>query len=233
MARGGSFLLAVAALILAATPADAQTFRFQAADGTVHLTNSPTDPRYQRLGGGPAAMLTWAAAPARGFAGFARAIADAARRYGVPETLISAIIRIESNFKPHAVSPKGAQGLMQLMPATASQLGVRNIFDPQENIDGGVRHLRGLMERFAYDLPLALAAYNAGEQAVITSGGIPPYPETRDYVARVLGLYQDVAWTAAAAGEPAAADARPHRVTEVFRVSGPDGTAVYTNIPPR
>ncbi len=232
MARSGLPLLAVAVLLLAAMPADAQTYRFQAGDGTVHFTNSPTDPRYRSMGGGTRPVLALPAPPATQLNAFGSVnafgseIADAARRYGVPESLISAIIRIESNFDSRAVSRKGAQGLMQLMPSTASLLGVRNILDPQENIDGGVRHLRALMERFGHDLPLALAAYNAGEQAVVTSGGIPPYAETRDYVTRVLRLYQG-------GGSSPWASSGSRRISEVYRLSGSDGTAVYTNIPPQ
>jgi soluble lytic murein transglycosylase-like protein len=232
VARSGLLLLAVAVLLLAAAPADAETYRFQAGDGTVHFTNSPTDPRYRNLGGGTPRVLALPAPPAAGLNepggvnAFGIEIADAARRYGVPESLISAIIRIESNFDARAVSPRGAQGLMQLMPSTASLLGVRNIFDPQQNIDGGVRHLRTLMERFGHDLPLALAAYNAGEQAVIASGGIPPYAETRDYITRVLRLYQGGGWSAA--DSPGV-----RRRSEVYRLSSPDGTTIYTNIPSR
>jgi len=99
------------------------------------------------------------------------------------------VIRAESGFNPRAVSRKGAQGLMQLMPSTASVLVWRNSFDPRENIDGGVRHLRGLLDRFPGNLPFAIAAYNAGEKAVTAYGGIPPYPETQDYVVKVLRLY--------------------------------------------
>jgi hypothetical protein len=109
-----------------------------------------------------------------------------AARYEVSSRLVAAIIAVESEFNPRAVSRTGAQGLMQLMPATAAELNVRDSFDPGENIDGGVRHLRALMDRFHNDLPLVLAAYNAGEQAVIAHRGIPPYPETRQYVVRVL-----------------------------------------------
>src|SRR5687768_18156243 len=89
-------------------------------------------------------------------------ILEASNRYGVPVRLVSAVIRAESGFNPRAVSRKGAQGLMQLMPTTAASLGVRNSFDPKQNIDGGVRHLRGLIDRFPSNLPFALAAYNAG-----------------------------------------------------------------------
>ena len=138
---------------------------------------------------------------------------------------MTAVIRVESGFNPRAVSPKGAQGLMQLMPATASQLGVRNVFDVAENIDGGVRHLRGLIERFDNNLPLALAAYNAGERAVLQYGGIPPYPETEQYVARILGIVGGNA-----AGEPASVE--PARTRTYFYVEK-DGATVYTNVPRR
>jgi len=113
-------------------------------------------------------------------------IATAAARYGVSEELIAAIIEAESEFNPRAVSRRGAQGLMQLMPETAATLGVDDPFDPRANIDGGVRHLRALMDRFDNNLPLALAAYNAGEVAVIKHRGVPPYRETQGYVSRIL-----------------------------------------------
>jgi soluble lytic murein transglycosylase-like protein len=113
-------------------------------------------------------------------------IKEAADRYGIPEDVIAAVIQTESQFNPRAVSRRGAQGLMQLMPETAASLGVSDPFSPREKIDGGVRHLRGLMDRFNNDLPLALAAYNAGHVAVLHYGGIPPYPETRAYVSRIL-----------------------------------------------
>jgi soluble lytic murein transglycosylase-like protein len=109
-----------------------------------------------------------------------------ARRYGVPPSLVAAIVEAESAFNPRAVSRKGARGLMQLMPQTASSLDVEDVSDPFDNVDAGVRHLKRLLNRFDGNLPLALAAYNAGEQAVIAYGGIPPYPETRRYVTRVL-----------------------------------------------
>jgi transglycosylase-like protein with SLT domain len=113
-------------------------------------------------------------------------IKEAADRYGVDEALIAAVIEAESQFNPRAVSRRGAQGLMQLMPRTAASLGVADPFSPRENIDGGVRHLRALMDRFDNNVPLALAAYNAGHVAVIQHRGIPPYPQTRAYVNRIL-----------------------------------------------
>jgi len=116
--------------------------------------------------------------------------ADAARRHGVDPGLVLAVVDVESAFRPDAVSPKGALGLMQLMPATADALGVTDPFDPAQNLDAGARHLRALLLAHDGDLEKALAAYNAGSEAVRRHGGVPPYPETRDYVRKVLGRYQ-------------------------------------------
>jgi soluble lytic murein transglycosylase-like protein len=107
-------------------------------------------------------------------------------RYRLDPDLVNSVIRAESGFNPHAVSRKGAQGLMQLMPQTASNLGVTNAFDPQANVEGGTRYLRELLERYNFDLVKALAAYNAGPQRVQQYGGVPPYYETRAYVARIV-----------------------------------------------
>jgi soluble lytic murein transglycosylase-like protein len=117
--------------------------------------------------------------------------AEAARRHGVDPALVLAVVDVESAFRPNAVSPKGAQGLMQLMPRTAAELGVSDPFDPAQNVDGGARHLRALLTSHNGDLEKALAAYNAGSDAVRRHGGVPPYPETRDYVRKVLGRYQE------------------------------------------
>src|SRR5437773_1981921 len=113
-------------------------------------------------------------------------IREVAVRYDIPPILVAAIVEAESEFNPRAVSRRGARGLMQLMPDTASSLRVSDTFDPYENIEGGVRHLRRLMDRYRGNLPLVLAAYNAGEQAVTVYGGVPPYRETRRYVSRIL-----------------------------------------------
>jgi Transglycosylase SLT domain len=110
----------------------------------------------------------------------------ASGHYRLDPDLVSSVIKAESGFNVRAVSPKGAQGLMQLMPGTASQLGVPNAFDPQANVEGGAKYLRELLERYNFDLVKALAAYNAGPQRVEQFGGVPPYYETRAYVARVV-----------------------------------------------
>ncbi len=115
---------------------------------------------------------------------------DAAARHGLDPALVRAVVSVESAFKRDAVSPKGAQGLMQLMPATAAALGVTDAFDAAQNLDGGARHLAALVQGYGGDLKKALAAYNAGAGAVQRHGGVPPYAETKDYVSKVLRRYK-------------------------------------------
>jgi hypothetical protein len=121
---------------------------------------------------------------------YGEAIERWSRENGLEPRLIVAVILAESNFDPLALSPKGAQGLMQLMPATAAEFEVTDPYDPEDNIRGGVSYLGWLLERYGGDLELTLAAYNAGPEAVEQHGGVPPFPETRDYIRRVLGRYQ-------------------------------------------
>ncbi|MDH4267806.1 MAG: lytic transglycosylase domain-containing protein [Deltaproteobacteria bacterium] len=129
--------------------------------------------------------------PGADFEEYDTVIWNAAERYGVDYALVKAVIKAESNFNPRAVSRAGAKGLMQLMPGTANALGVDNSFHPEDNIQGGVRHLRYLLERFKGDLHLALAAYNSGEKVVLKCNGIPPYRETRKYIKRVMRYFQN------------------------------------------
>jgi soluble lytic murein transglycosylase-like protein len=117
------------------------------------------------------------------------AIQQAAARHNVDPNLVRAVVKVESNFNPNAVSRKGAMGLMQLMPATARQLNVKNPFDPEQNVDAGVRHLKKLLESYGGDVRLTLAAYNAGAGAVARSSGVPRYAETQNYVRRITNLY--------------------------------------------
>src|SRR5213592_141788 len=211
-------LLVVAAVMTTVTPAGAQMQKRTARDSGSSFTKTPTGPSYQRL------ALTQATTPGSrqpsrvDHGAYSREIAEAAARHAVPERLIWAVIRAESGFDPRAVSRQGARGLMQLMPETAAMLGVRDAFNPRENIDAGVRHLRALIERFRNDLRLAIAAYNAGERAVAVYGGVPPYPETREYVTQVLRFY----------GAPIELVELP---SGVYRITQRDGTVVYTNIP--
>jgi soluble lytic murein transglycosylase-like protein len=117
------------------------------------------------------------------------AIMQAAARHNVDPNLVRSVVKVESNFNPNAVSRKGAMGLMQLMPGTARSLNVTNPFDPEQNVDAGVRHLKRLLESYGGNVPLSLAAYNAGTGAVARSAGVPRYRETRNYVRRITNLY--------------------------------------------
>jgi soluble lytic murein transglycosylase-like protein len=159
----------------------------------------------------------------RDHAAYAREIAEASRRYAVPERLIWAVIRVESGFDHRAVSPRGARGLMQLTPETAAILGVRDPFDPRQNIHAGTRHLRAMMERFRHDVRLAVAAYNAGERPVVQYGGVPPYPETREYVTQVLRFY-------GMPDMPRPIERAEIRGNGVRRIVEANGSVTYTNI---
>ena len=147
----------------------------------------------QATAAGPGMNATSGVAPAGGSGGpgpFKAEIDAAAAKYGLDPALLRGLIRAESNFDPNAGSPAGAQGLCQLMPGTAASLGVTNIHDPKQNIDGGARYLRQQLDAFGGDVTKALAAYNAGPGAVEKFGGVPPYEETQNYVRRVLGYAQ-------------------------------------------
>jgi soluble lytic murein transglycosylase-like protein len=150
-----------------------------------------------------------------------KAIEEAAQTHNVDPNLVRALIKVESNFNPGAVSRKGAMGLMQLMPQTARTLKVTNPFDPKQNVDAGVRHLKDLLDSYNGDVRLSLAAYNAGQGAVARNNGIPPYTETRNYVKRITELY----WNGAAPGTSIfASSAAPIRI---FR--NPNGVLRITN----
>jgi hypothetical protein len=150
-----------------------------------HFESAPdeTAPTSRRPVSGTVSNMSF---PARPEVDLNQVVNDASGRYRLDPDLVNAVIKAESDFKVHAISPKGAQGLMQLMPGTASQLGVANTFDAQANVEGGTKYLRELLEKYNFDVVKALAAYNAGPQRVEHFGGVPPYYETRAYVARVV-----------------------------------------------
>lgn len=170
--------------------AGADIFVYKDSQGVLHFTNVPNHSGYRvairEWKGGATGPTASSVEPGQ----FEELIRGASNRYGVDTNLVRAVIKVESDFNSHARSHKGAQGLMQLMPETARLHNVNDVYDPQENIEGGVRHLKLLLDRFQGDLSLSLAAYNAGIKAVEKHGGIPPFTETRDYVRRVLNHYQ-------------------------------------------
>jgi len=186
--------LACSTFISATVPARGDIYRYEDGEGIIHFTDAPTDKRFKifmrdlkkdkqlrtRL------QFSKAVNPAE----YEQIIKACAEKYGVSASLIKAVIHAESGYNPNAVSHKGASGLMQLMPGTAKSLKVGNSFDPKDNVEGGVKYLRFLLDTFRGDVSLALAAYNAGLNKVARFGGIPPYTETRTYVNRVLSYMQ-------------------------------------------
>lgn len=178
-----------------ALPAAADIYKYEDDNGVLHFTDAPADTRFKifwrdlkrdkqlrttfRLGG-------YSRNPKQ----FDSIIESYAREYGVDTSLVKAVIHAESGYNPEAVSNKGAMGLMQLMPKTAQDLKVDNCFNPSQNIKGGVKYLRFLLDTFKGDVQLAVAAYNAGLSKVAKYGGVPPYEETRNYVAKVLSYQQ-------------------------------------------
>jgi len=173
-------------LLVFTLPASADIYKYVDAEGVIHLTNVPTQTgvKYTLIMREKRVLLDKKLG--ENISQYDELIMKASGRYNVEPALVKAIIKAESNFNHRAVSRKGAKGLMQLMPATASSLQVRDSFHPENNIEGGVKYVRYLLNFFNGNLPLALAAYNAGENAVLRYGGIPPYRETQTYVRRVL-----------------------------------------------
>jgi hypothetical protein len=227
--------LAMALLILLASVftagAHADSYYYQVGkDGSLHVTNAPEDKGYHAFmtSGGPSDMSS------AGTSRYSEQIRREASRYGLDPNLVEAVIATESNFNPWAVSPKGARGLMQLMPSTAQQFGVSNVHDPSQNIQGGVQYLRHLLDIFGGDLVLALAAYNAGEGLVQSLGRVPDYRETRDYVDRVLARYgrgQPASGAKASAHPATAIPAKPK--PRIYSTVSQDGTLVYSDSPIR
>ncbi len=179
-----SFAVLMWMLVLSA-PVHANIYMYVDENGVMHFTNAPTSSRYKLYMRGQTDVGTYYSSDK-----YDHYISVAAETYGVSFPLVKAVIKVESNFNPRAVSPKGAQGLMQIMPGTAKILKVYDPFDPWENIMGGTRYLRMLLDRFDGKLKLALAGYNAGPLNVEQYKGVPPFKETQDYVDRVIKYYR-------------------------------------------
>jgi soluble lytic murein transglycosylase-like protein len=182
-------------LLFLAIPSMAGIYRYEDERGVIHFTNCPRDPKFklyireskEDVGeeNQPLSIQS-----TKVFNHYDSLISEFSNKYRVDFALIKAIIHAESGFNPFAISGKGAKGLMQLMPETAVRMNVSNIFNPRENIEGGVRYFKYLLSLFNNDLRLSLAAYNAGENIVSELRSIPPYRETVDYVRKVLSYYQ-------------------------------------------
>jgi soluble lytic murein transglycosylase-like protein len=179
-------LASLAILLTFPSSALADIYKYIDSEGVVHLTNVPTDAGAKYVLVMREKRILLDKKLGDNISNYDHLIIKASEKHNVEPALIKAIIKAESNFNHRAVSRKGAKGLMQLMPATASSLQVKDSFHPENNIEGGVKYLRYLLNYFNGNLPLALAAYNAGENAVIRYRGIPPYPETQVYVRRVM-----------------------------------------------
>ncbi|UCH44164.1 MAG: lytic transglycosylase domain-containing protein [Nitrospiraceae bacterium] len=184
-------------------PSYADMYKFVDSKGTVHFTNMPQGKGYKKI-------LSSKSTSAE--TDYDHIIRDKSVKYEIEPSVIKALIRAESGWNPKAVSKKGAVGLMQLMPSTASDMNIDNPYDPEENIEGGTRYLRMMLDRFNDDLNLALAAYNAGPATVEKTGNIPSFPETRQFVKKVLTKSRD-------------------RVKPVYTLTHKDGTILYTNTP--
>ena len=194
-----ALLIVVLTVVAGSQPAQADIYSYRDENGVLNFTNiRPNNDRYkvriaykQRKHTTPPKTVFYSSVNRpETLSPQLEAIVDhVSRDYAVDKSLVQAMIHAESDFDVNAVSPKGALGLMQLMPETAQRYGVRDVFDPEQNIIGGVRYLRDLLETFGHNVRLAVAAYNAGEQAVLRYGGVPPYPETMQYVNKVMQLH--------------------------------------------
>ena len=208
--------LAAGCLLGGASVAAAQIYHYIDQDGVLHFTNVPTDSRFRPFVTGKSRVDV--ATPSVKRSTVERLAGATAAEQGVNPNLVKAVIKVESDFDAFAVSAAGAQGLMQLMPETAERMDVMDPFDPAANISAGVRHLRELLDRFDGNLPLALAAYNAGPLRVEAAGGIPRIDETRRYVQKVLTYYHDY---------------ERHAARPVRRTMDSNGVILLTNSPSR
>ena len=220
--RPGAAVAAACGALLLPPSTDAETVRSRQEDGVTVFTLRPT----RR----PEAPPARAPEPGRRSAPpeIITLVEEASARHGLDPRLVTTVISVESAFNPRAVSPKGARGLMQLMPLTARQYGVNDLNDPRENIEGGVAYLKDLTRRYKGDLRLALAAYNAGPEAVERASGVPNFRETREYLRKIEARYGALA----PGGDPADGGTRPFRGALPARIRASqdeNGETVYTN----
>ncbi len=214
------FVILLATFIAGIAVSNADIYSYVDENGVMHFTNIPADKNFKKIMSEDNKRLSdlKSKRPDKQSPVYDQIIHSKSLKYNIEPSLVNAVIKVESNWNSKAVSGKGAKGLMQLMPSTARELNVKNPFNPEENIEGGVKYLRYLLDKFDGDLSLALAAYNAGPDAIKRFRGIPPFPETRKYVKRVLSLYK---------GGSGNTDLSP-----IYKVIYNDGSILYTNTPP-
>lgn len=219
-------------LLLIWTAAEADIYKYVGEDGVVFYTDAPIGKKSEKIikeknnkefvSYNKTVSIT---SPKKHRDNYYPIISKKSKEHEIDPSLVTAVIKAESNWDHRAVSKKGAMGLMQLMPATASELQVRNPFDPEENIDGGTRYLRYLIERFNGNITLALAAYNAGPTTVEKYGSVPPISETKQYVKKVLSLYN---------GKIDNSSSDSHKIKKaepIYKIIMEDGTILFTNFP--
>lgn len=197
-------------IITIGTVSSADVYKYVDGNGVAYYTNVPESKSYNK------SLPQRKKYQNQKQDAYSEIIHSMSSKYDIEPSLIRAVITVESNWNDSAVSNKGAMGLMQLMPSTAKDLAVLNPFDPLENIEGGTRYLRFLLDKFN-DLPLALAAYNAGPGAVESHGGIPSITETKQYVKKVLSIYKGKTYNS--------------KATRIYKVTLDDGTVLFTNTP--
>ncbi|GBE00687.1 soluble lytic murein transglycosylase precursor [bacterium BMS3Bbin06] len=201
-------------LLLAANTVHATIYKYVDRNGVIHFTDSPPAGDAKALKARDSRDDSTSGSGAV-YPDYRRIAEEAARKYGVSPRLAKSVIEVESGWNPGAISRKGAMGLMQLMPETARLYGISDPFDPEENIDAGIRYLKYLIDRFG-KLEFALAAYNAGPATVDRYRGIPPFRETRNYVKAIMGLYNGKEYVS---------------MSRIYKVVLDDGTMIYTNSP--
>jgi soluble lytic murein transglycosylase len=198
----------------------ADLYKYIDKNGVVHFTNIPKGKQYDKVSSEKRIYIKGKKTRedhSDNRAYYSQIIDSTSKKYNLEPSLIKAVIKVESDWNSRAVSSKGAQGLMQLMPTTAKNLNVKNPYSPKDNINGGAKYLRHLLDRFDGDISLALAAYNAGPAMIEKYGGIPPITETRKYVNRVLSIYNG--------------KNKPDLTTAIYKVKISNGTVLYTNTP--